>query len=497
MSYADYDIPGVYARILDQTQFQAESVPMVLGMVSSATKGAFNTPTEVVSLPDWFNKFGGPNPDSQGYYAADAYFARGNKMWFIRVGDGSEAKAYIDLTTVGGSSPRIRANAEGTWGHDIDVYVTQGSAGGATIKIEIYYLGALVYTYDNVSNASDVDLATLLTDNLYVEAVNGAAGGTISQPQAGTLTGGDDGTTALTAANINGTTSGITRTGMEMFKSKREYPIDVLIAPDGAAIANVGDSLLSIAEERGDCYAILDTPDSLTPAQAVTWIDTGGTGGKWDSSWGGCYYPWVSIRDDKNVQDVWTPPSGHIAGVMAYNDDVAWPWFAAAFVKRGRLIKALNTRTPLEDNEIRTLYTNSRINTLVRRNGIIVNGKKSLLDNTTALRWSEVRRGLIALRGLAESAIRNSVQFNPNDDVTFRELEAAMQPVVEFLIRERAFRELVFECKASNNPARTKRQHQIKGRFYCKPTIGIEVIILDIVLTAEGLSFSEQTVQAA
>jgi len=489
--YTDFRIPGVYARILDATQFQVEAVPMVLGMVGTASKGPFNTATKVTSLPDYFNKFGSPNPNSQSYYAADAYFARGNEAWFIRVGDGAQAKAYIDLAvTGGGSSPRIQANAEGTWGNDIDVYVTLGSSGAGFIKIEIYYLGGLVDQWDDVADASDTDLATLLADSLYVEAVNGTAGGTIDEPQQGSLTGGDDGESGIAASDYIGTVSGNDRTGMEIFRNQREYPIDILICPDAAAEHTVAEKLLWMAEYRGDCYAIVDTPDALTPTAAVSYINSAT---KLDSSWGSAYYPWVEVWDDKNSQNVWTPPSGHVAGAMAYNDTLAWPWFATAGVKRGKLIKGLDLRLALSDLDIETLYADSRINALVKQNGITINGHKTLLDQTTALRYNEVRRSLVALRFLAAAAVRD-IQFDPNDDYTFRALEGNMAPVVEFLVRERAFRELAFQCNTSLNPSSSKRQHIIKARFYCKPTIAAEVIILDIVLTAEGLSFSEQLV---
>lgn len=495
MGYSDYRIPGVYARILDGTQYAPETVPMVLGMSGLATRGSFNTATEISTISEYYNTFGPPDPDLQSYYAADAFLARGNKLWFIRVGDGAQAKAYIDLATTGGSSPRIKANSEGTWGHDIDVYVTSGSAGGATIKIDIYYLGALAESYDNVSNASDSDLATLFADSLYVEAVNGAAGGIIDVPQSGTMANGDNGDSAAVAATFNGTISGNTRTGLEIFKNQREYPLDVMICPDGAAIAAVGDKLIELAEYRGDCLSIVDTPDSLTPTAAVAWIDAGGAG-KWDSSWASAYYPWVKVYDAKNAQDVWTPPSGHVAGAMAYNDNLAWPWFACAGSERGKLVKALDVRLNLSDTEIETLYADSRLNYLVKGNGIQIEGHKTVYDVTTALRYNEVRRALIALRYLAEQVIRTNVQFKPNDDYTFRNAEASMKPVLNFMLRERAFREITFECNASLNPARTKRQHQIRGRFYVKPTIAADIIILDIVLTAEGLSFSEQVLAA-
>jgi len=498
MGFSDFRIPGIYTRVFDATQFVAPSLPLMAGMAGIATKGPFNEVVELTNISDFFKTFGPPSVNAQSYYAADAYFARGNLLRFIRVSGGTPAEALLLLTvTGGGSSPTIQAISDGTWGEDIDIYVTTGSAGGATIKLDVYYLGGLVESYDNLAN--DSDGAALLTaingNSLYVEAVAGVTGGTIVDPQNGSLAGGDDGTP--TSANYIGTQVGNTRTGLKMFLNRREYPLNLLLCPDANAIHGVQEYLLTLAETRGDSFALIDGPDSLDADGIVDWVDATGpytAGNKLDSSFGATYWPWVQMRDDKNNQDVWTPTSGHVSGVIAYNDATAWPWFAPAGMARGVMTQAIQTRMPLLDSEIEDVYADSRVNTLIRRGGVTINGHKTLQDNTTALRYVEVRRALLALRALAEDAAQR-VQFNPDDERTFRELTGNMGPVIDFLLENRAFRDLAFQCDAAINPSESKRLHRIRGRFYCKPTIAADVIILDLVLTAEGLSFSEQVTQ--
>jgi hypothetical protein len=467
-------------------------------MAGVATKGPFDEVTDITNISDYFKQFGPPDPNVQAYYAADAFFAQGNLLRFIRVGGGSPAKALLLLSVSGGgSSPTVRAISEGTWGHDIDIFVTQGSAGGATVKIEVYYLGALAESYDNLSNASEGTalIAAINGVSQYVEIVAGTAGGTIDQPQNGTLAGGDNGTPA--SANYIGTQTGNTRTGLKLLRNRREYPLNLVLCPDANAIHAVQEELLDLAESRGDSFALIDSPDSLDADGIVDWVDATGpyaASNKFDSSFGATYWPWVKVKDDKNNQDVWNPPSGHAAGVYAFSDASEWPWFAPAGLARGIMTQAIETRMPLEDTEIEQVYTDSRVNTLIRRGGVVVNGHKTLLDADTALRNIEVRRGLLALRGFAEAAAQQ-VQFNPDDERTFRDLVGNMTPVVDFMLDKRAFRELEFQCDAEINPVESRRLHRIRGRFYCKPTIAADIIILDLLLTAEGLSFSEQIVE--
>lgn len=501
--YSEFDIPGVYARVIDATQLPDVPAPTTLAMVGTATRGPFNEVTEIRSLAEFFNTFGPPDPDSQSYYAADAFFARGNLMRFVRIQSAASPAAKANKTlavSVGGSGPVLTALEEGTYAHDIDCYVTVGSSGVGYVKLSLFYLGALVEEFDDLPDASNGDWATPINGNSnFISVANGTAGGTITV-QSFTFDNGDNGITGLVVGDFIGTLVGNTATGWQLFRNRRKYPADIFINPDfqDSGTGGVVDEMLAIAEERGDCHVIIDTPDGKSPSEAADYIG-GNVAGQLnlDSDWGSAFYPWLKMRDDKNNHDVWTPPSGHIAGAIAYSDQVAWPWFSFAGIKRGLLVKALDVRTPLDDDDVRTLYkgitpAEARVNALIKSNGIFMDGHKTVkATNTSALRFNEVRRALVALRGYAENAGRQ-IQFDPNDVKTYRKLEGQMASIIPMLLRERAFRELKFECTEKMQKAATRRLHQVKARFYVKPNIAVEVIIIDIVLTAEGMSFSEQ-----
>jgi len=76
--------------------------------------------------------------------------------------------------------------------------------------------------------------------------------------------------------------------------------------------------MIAHCERMGDRVAILDTPPDLTPQEVKKWrMDVTG----FDSSYAAMYYPWIKVSDPATNTNVAMPPSGHMAGVWARNDN--------------------------------------------------------------------------------------------------------------------------------------------------------------------------------
>ncbi len=76
--------------------------------------------------------------------------------------------------------------------------------------------------------------------------------------------------------------------------------------------------LIAHCERMGDRVAILDAPPSMNPQQIKKWrMDIAG----FDSSYAALYYPWIQVMDPVKNTPVLIPPSGHLAGVWARNDN--------------------------------------------------------------------------------------------------------------------------------------------------------------------------------
>jgi phage tail sheath protein FI len=76
--------------------------------------------------------------------------------------------------------------------------------------------------------------------------------------------------------------------------------------------------IIAHCERMGDRVAILDTPPNMNPQQIRKWrMDTAG----YDSSYAALYYPWIQIMDPVRNTPTLIPPSGHMAGIWARNDN--------------------------------------------------------------------------------------------------------------------------------------------------------------------------------
>jgi uncharacterized protein len=157
----------------------------------------------------------------------------------------------------------------------------------------------------------------------------------------------------------------------------------------------------------GDRVAILDTPCNLSPQDAKRWreVET-----NYDSKYAALYYPWIKVAGD-NGSPIMIPPSGHMAGVWARNDNERGVHKAPANeVVRG----VLEVETPITKGEQDTLNPIgvNCIRTFTGR-GIRVWGARTL-SSDPAWRYINVRR----LFNYVEKSIENGTQwvvFEPND----------------------------------------------------------------------------------
>jgi len=141
------------------------------------------------------------------------------------------------------------------------------------------------------------------------------------------------------------------------------------------------DEMLALNVDRKETgFIIVDTPFRLNPAgqNLVNWATgvnaaVNGEDGIINApSTAACYYPSV-ITTDLSGNDVVCPASHSVLRTYAYNDQVAYPWFAPAGLTRGVITNAANVGyvnsegefipTALTGGQRDTLYAN-RINPL-------------------------------------------------------------------------------------------------------------------------------------
>lgn len=394
--------------------------------------------------------------------------------------------------------------------------------GGNAIKFDVpsrsgitNALGAMIYIGEESTNlryaksdvASTMGITTVTVNKVgpNLDPANSSTGA----PYA--LTGGTDGDSAVGASDIRGTRpSGGSQlaTGLKIFEDQDSQDITLLTAP-GISDAAVVNEVISICELRSDCLGIVDPPFGLDVDNIIKYhngdalvgnvtVDYGTTEDTHptvalDSSYGAIYYPWLKIRDDDNSVDIWIPPSAGATEVIANNDYVAEPWFAAAGPNRGTLLDILDLELRATQGERDSMYSGGNaINPIVAfaGQGVQVYGNRTLQRKPTALDRINVRRLLIFLRKAIGDAVRALV-FEQNDATLWREFTGVVRPILQSVKTRRGLRDFRVQMDATTNTDAVIENNQAVGRIYLKPTKTAEIIIVEFVVTAQGATFSE------
>jgi phage tail sheath protein FI len=179
------------------------------------------------------------------------------------------------------------------------------------------------------------------------------------------------------------------------------------------------------------------------------------------------------------------------------NDNIAFPWLAAAGTRRGNIDNALNigylNRTTDEFVPIKTrigirdvLYTN-QINPMVFFTGVgLLNyGNKNSKDTTSALDRTNVARLVNYLRRQLTIAARPFV-FEPNDALTRQQLQSVIQTLFVDLVAKRGIYDYLVVCDESNNtPARIDR-NELYVDVAIEPVKAAEFIYIPVRILNTG-----------
>ena len=177
---------------------------------------------------------------------------------------------------------------------------------------------------------------------------------------------------------------------------------------DEEGVRTVQQGMIDHCELMGDRMAILDPPPGLNAQQIKEWrVDQAG----YDSAYAALYWPWIKTFDPPSGQNVFVPPSGHMAGIWGRNDDTRGVHKAPANeVVRGTIDLELNITKNEHD-----LLNPEGINVIrsFPGRGIRVWGARTL-SSDPSWRYINVRR----LFNYVEESILGGTQwvvFEPND----------------------------------------------------------------------------------
>ena len=338
------------------------------------------------------------------------------------------------------------------------------------------YLGTdgLTVNTDASNNSYSASLPTAHSGSFY--NATGAAG------NAGDKYFGD-----ITNTNTQGLVGTNYADAISMLENKDEYVFNIVSAP--GLIYDFGnhktqlDSIISLAETRGDCISVIDLEQyGATVTNAVAAANTV------NSSYAASYWPWLQTQSATG-KNVWIPASVVIPGVYAFTDGAAAPWFAPAGLTRGGISDVIQAERKLTRTQRDTLY-NANVNPIATfpGAGISVFGQKTLQKKKSALDRVNVRRLLIDLKKFVGDVSRTLV-FEQNTAVTRNNFLSQVNPYLESVVQRQGLYAYRVVMDDSNNTADVIDRNQLIGQIFIQPAKTVEFIVLDFTIEPTGASF--------
>jgi uncharacterized protein len=267
-----------------------------------------------------------------------------------------------------------------------------------------------------------------------------------------------------------------------------EYLFNIISAP--GLIYGFGDhkvqldSIISLAETRGDCIAVIDlqqygaTVSNVTAAAATV-----------NSSYTATYWPWLQTQSATGKNE-WIPASVVIPGIYAFTDGAAAPWFAPAGLTRGGISDVIQAERKLTRTQRDTLYS-ANVNPIATfpGSGISVFGQKTLQKKKSALDRVNVRRLLIELKKFVGDVSRTLV-FEQNTVATRNAFLSQVNPYLESVVQRQGLYAFRVVMDDTNNTADIIDRNQLIGQIYIQPAKTVEFVVLDFTIEPTGATFT-------
>jgi uncharacterized protein len=250
----------------------------------------------------------------------------------------------------------------------------------------------------------------------------------------------------------------------------------------------VQTALINHCEGQANRMAILDTPPGMDPQRVLEWRRDEAM---YSSAFAAMYYPWIKVTNPIGTNgdsEIMVPPSGHIAGVWARNDDERGVWKAPANeVVRG----ALSLEAGITHAE-QSLLNPQGINCIrpFGSRGIRIWGARTLAEESGEWRYINVRR----LFNMIETTIMNGTQyavFEPNDQRLWSGLSRTVGSFLRGLWRDGALfgataeQAFYVKCDSETNPPESIDQGRVVVEVGIAPVKPAEFVIFRIAQIKE------------
>ena len=271
-----------------------------------------------------------------------------------------------------------------------------------------------------------------------------------------------------------------------------------LIATPG--YAECLDEMITLNTDRKEtAFVIADAPLGLasdsTSTQAWATNSAVATANGEDglvsaSAYAAVYYP-HGMSTNLDGTNIVIPSSSVALRTIAYNDQVAFPWFAPAGFQRGVVSNATSTgylerstgtfkSVALNEGQRDSLYSN-KVNPIANfpGKGISVFGQKTLSGTASALDRVNVARLVVYIRERLDDLVKPFL-FEPNDASTRADAKAIVDRFLANLVTQRGLFDFVTVCDTTNNTAERIDRNELHIDIAIQPIKAIEFIYIPI-----------------
>jgi phage tail sheath protein FI len=506
----NYLSPGVYVEEVEAGSRPIEGVgTAVAAFVGLAAQGPTNAPTLITNWAQFVNAFGDFIEGSYLAHAVYGYFLNGGgACYVVRIGGDSPApQARAELTAAkDGSSPsyRVIALESGPAGNAIKVEVTEATGADAdTFNLSVSAPGRDTETYEGVTTKrgkNNVVTAVKEKSKLIQLEEVGTASALDRIPARGSIAlAGADGAKPMRLSPEDYVGDSADRTGFGGLEAVDT--VTMLSVPDLMAVYQAGvidlegvqavqQAMIAHCELMGDRVAILDAPPGLNAQQVREWrVDKAG----YDSKYATLYWPWLKVFDPVTSQGKLVPPSGHIAGIWARNDDTRGVHKAPANeVIRGAISLELQI-TKGEHDQLNPVAVNC-IRSFPAQ-GIRIWGARTL-SSDPEWRYLNVRR---LFNYVEESILQgtNWVVFEPNDAKLWDSVKRTVTMFLRRVWRDGALfgatpaEAFYVKCDAENNPPENRDAGILTVEIGIAPVKPAEFVVFRISQFSGGAGLEE------
>ena len=181
---------------------------------------------------------------------------------------------------------------------------------------------------------------------------------------------------------------------------------------------------------------------------------------------------------------------------IAYSDQVSYPWFAPAGVRRGGITNASSVGYITDEGEFQAVALNEgqrdtlyeqKVNPLAFINGagLIAHGQKSRSRGDSAMDRINVVRLVIYLRQQLEVATRPYI-YQPNDKITRDEVKNTINGILLELMGQRALSDFLVVCDETNNTRTRIDRNELWIDVAIEPIRAVEFIYIPLRIKNTG-----------